>query len=167
MTTVRPAAESDAEALARLHERCWSISYAGIADPTWLTRRPFADRVQDWVGLCRGDVAELWVACGDDDRVAGFVAAGPSRDADAPEGTGEVIALYVDPSKQGDGHGSALLERAIEELREEGMTRATLWTLEGNAKARRFYAKHGWKPGGGRKEHRSLGAHEIRYAREL
>lgn len=164
--SVRPAVEDDAGALARLHERCWSVSYAGLADASWLTRRPIADRVQDWVGLTRGDVAELWVACADD-KVAGFVAAGPSRDDDAPEGTGEIIALYVDPTLQGQGHGSALLERAVEELREEGLTRATLWTLEGNAKARKFYAKHGWKPAGGRKEHRSLGAHEVRYARDL
>ncbi|HWT91853.1 MAG TPA: GNAT family N-acetyltransferase [Solirubrobacteraceae bacterium] len=165
--TVRDAREDDAAAFARVHERCWTESYAGIADATWLTRRPLRDRIEDWVAIVRDHAVELRAAEGEDRRTIGFVSFGASRDEDAEAGTGEIIALYVDPARQRDGAGTALLERAVADLRAQGFARATLWTLEGNAPARRFYAAHGWKQASGRKEHRSLGAHEVRYARDL
>jgi GNAT superfamily N-acetyltransferase len=68
----------------------------------------------------------------------------------------ELDALYVLPDAAGRGVGSRLLDRA-------GAV-STLWVLEANHPARRFYERRGWspdgtaRPGGG-------GRPEVRYVR--
>ena len=55
----------------------------------------------------------------------------------------ELYKLYVEPAFQGRGIGGRLLEHAVSAL---GARR--LWVLERNARARRFYARHGFAPTG-------------------
>jgi hypothetical protein len=43
------------------------------------------------------------------------------------------------------------MERAVEELRAAGFAGATLWVLQSNARARRFYGVAGWQTDGGRR----------------
>ena len=52
--------------------------------------------------------------------------------------------LYVLPSCQGTGVGSALHDFALERLAALGARTAKLWTLEENGDARRFYERRGW-----------------------
>ena len=163
---VRPSRAEDGEALARLHERAWRISYAGLADATWVTSRPLAERAAEWARYAAGEGFPMWTA-EDDGAPVGAIAAGPSRDDDAPPGTGEVVALYVDPDKQREGIGAALLARAVEELRRQGFTRATLWTLRDSAQSTGFYAANGWRRDGAEKPGERFSAVEARYVREL
>ena len=165
---VRGSREEDGEAFARLHERCWRISYAGIADPAWVVERPLAERVAEWQRFAGGAGLPMWTATVDyGGEVVGLVAAGASRDEGASDRIGEVAALYVDPEWQGRGAGSALLERAVFELRVQFFHRATLWTLEGSAQSRGFYEKHGWAFDGTTKDGGRTGARHVRYARAL
>ena len=69
---------------------------------------------------------------------------GPSEDADAGERTGELYAIYLDPDRIGTGPGRRLSEHAVEDLRSRGFDTATLWVLETNERARRFYEAAGW-----------------------
>jgi RimJ/RimL family protein N-acetyltransferase len=46
------------------------------------------------------------------------------------------------------GLGRALTDAALAELRAVGYRRVVLWTLTGNARARRFYDKAGFAPDG-------------------
>lgn len=161
---IRPSRAGDGEPLARVHERCWRISYAGLADPTWVVSRPFAERAIEWERFATGAGLPMWVA-DDRGRVVGGLAAGASRDADAPAGTGEVAVLYVDPDRHREGIGSALLARAVAELRAQGFARATLWTLRGNPQSTEFYEARGWRRDGAEKDDRGFG--QARYVREL
>ena len=106
----------------------------------------------------------MWVA-EDDGTVLGEVAAGQTRDEDAPPGTAEVLALYVEPDRQGEGVGTALLAHAVDELRAAGFVRVILWTLAASPQSTRFYAKCGWRRDGAVKE--IAGAPVVRYVREL
>jgi GNAT superfamily N-acetyltransferase len=72
---------------------------------------------------------EVWVAEADE-CIVGVVV------VDA----GWVTQLYVDPSHQRQGLGSALLERAMERS-PEGLD---LWTFETNVSSHRFYERHGF-----------------------
>jgi GNAT superfamily N-acetyltransferase len=89
----------------------------------------------------------------DGGRVVGFSTYGPSRDDDAPSATGEVPAIYLAPDVIGTGVGRELLAETIVALRAAGFTRASLWVLEANVRARRFYEKAGWEWDGSVSQH--------------
>jgi GNAT superfamily N-acetyltransferase len=84
----------------------------------------------------------------DEDVVVGFAVTGPSQDADADPKTGELYAIYLEPDRVGTGLGRTLFEHAVGDLRDRGFHTATLWVLETNEQARRFYDVAGWKPDG-------------------
>ena len=88
-----------------------------------------------------------WVA-EEDGRTVGFAVTGPSEDADAERTTAEVYAIYLEPDRLGTGLGRGLFSHAIDDLRERGFDSVTLWVLETNERARRFYEIAGWKPDG-------------------
>ena len=75
------------------------------------------------------DCSEIWVV--EQPEVIGFL--GLQGD--------EVSHLYVEPSRQGGGIGSALLDHA-KQLRPE---RLELWVFQKNEGARRFYERHGFR----------------------
>jgi ribosomal protein S18 acetylase RimI-like enzyme len=139
MADVRPAQPEDIARIVALHERCWRISYAGIADADAKFARPYAEWERLWHELLdRTRVALV----GDD--IVGFVVFGASRDADADPGSGEIFALYVDPDAQGRRVGATLVDRAADELTAAGRERITLWTFEHNPASRGFYERLGF-----------------------
>jgi RimJ/RimL family protein N-acetyltransferase len=58
---------------------------------------------------------------------------------------------------------------AVDGLRQARFTTATLWVLEGNGRARRFYERAGWAPDGTHKDDVLAGTpiREVRYRRSL
>ena len=74
-------------------------------------------------------------------------------------------ALYVVPEAWGSGVAAALHEEAVASMRELGC-RATLWVVEGNTRARRFYEREGWTADGETKSS-MFDLRELRYRRLL
>lgn len=159
---VRRALAEDAEAIARVHVAAWQHGYRNLLPDDLLASLSVPQRAEQWrKRLVDAHGAATWVAGDADEPVRGFASAGPSRDDDAPTGTGELYALYVHPASWGTGVGSRLMTSALEVLGDA----ATLWVLETNQRARRFYARHGWRPDGIRK-HETRGTvvlDEVRY----
>lgn len=60
-------------------------------------------------------------------------------------GRGRLERLYVRPAGWGSGVAQELHAAALDALREQGATSASLWCLVENPRARRFYEKHGWR----------------------
>jgi GNAT superfamily N-acetyltransferase len=56
--------------------------------------------------------------------------------------------LYVVPVEWGSGVAASLHDAAVDAMRSSGCTEARLWVLEENARARRFYARRGWRSNG-------------------
>ncbi len=73
-----------------------------------------------------------------DGAVIGFASGGAQRDTSLPY-SGEIGALYVLRSTQRQGVGRALMSVVASDLLARGHVSATLWVLEGNGSARRFY----------------------------
>ncbi|GAB3197106.1 hypothetical protein GCM10027062_08020 [Nocardioides hungaricus] len=117
---IRPADESDADAVATVHVR----SRAAAAMPAGVHTD---DEVRRWLGR-RLEHDDVWVAEVDGD-VVGYVRLTATWLDD----------LYVLPEHAGQGVGSALLELA-KARRPGGFC---LWAFEANAPARGFYARHG------------------------
>jgi GNAT superfamily N-acetyltransferase len=93
-----------------------------------------------------------------------------SRDTDTdPAQVGELMGLYLLPQAWGKGLGRVLMAAAVAHLAVASYSQSTLWVLESNARARRFYAKAGWIEDGAVKQDDRLGfaITEVRYRRRL
>jgi GNAT superfamily N-acetyltransferase len=135
--TIRPAGPADAEALAPLHLRVWEEAYTGLMPPRLLDERrarPVAQAVQRWRERIAWPHGRTWVA-EDGGELLGFVSTGRGRDG---SGDLELMALYVRSSHYDTGLGHRLLVEAL------GDGPAYLWVLDGNARAVRFYERHGF-----------------------
>jgi GNAT superfamily N-acetyltransferase len=161
---VREAKVGDAEAIERIRVRGWQVAYRHLYPPEEL------DRLEvEWSRWRRRIVQppagwSIFVA-GEAGKLLGFASTGPARD-DAT--VGELYAIYVHPDAWSRGVGRALLERAEQRLAED-YREATLWVLEDNPRARRFYEAAGWRADGGRQEVERLGVSppEVRYRKRL
>ncbi len=60
--------------------------------------------------------------------------------------TGEVWAIYVSPASVGQGVGRALFDQGCGKLEHCAFTLLSLWVLERNEWAGRFYGHRGFKP---------------------
>ena len=107
----------------------------GLLFPDW--RSAQANAVE---ATCRASENDVWVAVVDD-RPVGFVAMGVV-DEDATR-AGEIHMIAVDPAHQGAGVGASLMQRAIAEIKAQGVDLAVVATGAdpGHAAARALYEK--------------------------
>lgn len=90
-------------------------------------------------------VLEVWRETLADPGTDVFVAEEGAESVGSVSISGDFLStLYVLPSHQSRGTGTALHDFALEQLRSRGVRRAKLWTLEENWPARRFYERRGW-----------------------
>jgi predicted TIM-barrel fold metal-dependent hydrolase/GNAT superfamily N-acetyltransferase len=168
---VRPAVPDDAHAIARAHVAGWQRGYAGLLPAPFLeqlsveqsTQRRLESLLAPGAGVLATLVAER------DGEIVGFANVGTSRDDGAAPDAGELWAIYVHPDHWGTGAGHALHEQSVRVLREAGMSSATLWVLEGNERAARFYRRQGWTPDGATKTawRDDVRLDEVRYRLDL
>lgn len=154
---VRPARLEDGEAFTRAHEAAWDAALAPIAGRRLNELVPFEERVQRFRdGLAKtGTDASVLVAESEGEVVGEGVRVGS-----------ELRDLYVVPEAWGTCASRALMDEVLAEIRASGATEATLWVVEANARARRFYEREGWEPTG---ETRAtpLGPVELQYELQL
>jgi GNAT superfamily N-acetyltransferase len=171
---IRRAEVGDAGALAVVHVASWRAAYEGLVPDGVIAELSVEGRERAWRENLRdqadrvGDRTDgVWTVVAETEAgVVGFcTVAGPSRDADAGERTGEIAALYVDPTRWGRGVGRALTETGLGELGEAGFGEVTVWTLSGNARAETFYRGFGFVRDGAEQVHARSGVSEQRLRR--
>jgi GNAT superfamily N-acetyltransferase len=167
VTEIRVAQVGDAEAIARVHVAGWQRAYRGLLPDEFLDALSWEQRFPGWVD--RLDPAPTGpggtLVAGDGGAVIGFASIGPARDTDrARPGHWELYAIYLDPARWGRGDGSQLLAAASATI-PSGVRDVSLWVLDGNSRARRFYERHGFAADGTRKDDVIGGAAvvEVRY----
>lgn len=155
-----------AEEITRLHRRAAQTGFAHIFPPE-APPPPFEDdlaRWQYWLGPDREQGRQPYTVEADG-RIVGVVLAGP--DPDDPT-LGHLARLYVDPDRWGAGIGTALHDVAIADLVARRFPTATLWVLEDNLRARRWYERLGWTQTGERKPtYEPAGIYDTQYVRDL
>ncbi|CAN5660446.1 hypothetical protein BH24ACT26_BH24ACT26_01300 [soil metagenome] len=78
-------------------------------------------------------------------EVIGFIHALPRRDPSGSGHVAEITTLFVEPQLWRKGAGSMLLDEGLERLRAADYAPATLWVLDFNDRARRFYEAAGFQ----------------------
>jgi GNAT superfamily N-acetyltransferase len=124
---IRPAIDAD---IPRLNEIRLAVRENRLGDPSWLTE----ERVRE--ALRPPGAGWVWEEAG---RVLGFCVVSGEDDS--------IWALFVDPNAEGRGGGSALLDRAMEWMKESGADTVRLST-DPDTRAERFYRSRGWQPSG-------------------
>ncbi|MGN6251904.1 MAG: GNAT family N-acetyltransferase [Marmoricola sp.] len=146
----------DAPALAAVQVAAWRASYAGLLPEEVLVSMD-ADRLAPgWAqSLTTPPEARhrVLVALAGP-RLVGFVLTTPASDPDLdPIAVGEVTDLTVSPAELGRGHGSRLMQAAVDTLRADRFVRAVTWLPSTADEQRRFWTAAGWEPDGA---HRTL-----------
>ncbi len=168
--TIREAKPEDAAVIALVHVRTWQSAYRGQVPDEFLDSLSVERREEAWREWFAGEEIrpnEVFVA-EVDGAVVGFANVGDCRDEDADDETGELRAIYLLPDYWDTRTGVALMEAATDALRGR-FQRATLWVLDFNDRARRFYERGGWSFEGTTKDDDSRGfsLREVRYQIEL
>lgn len=169
---IRPAAVSDATQMGEVHVRSWQSAYRGLMPQAHLD------------GLDPGRSAQMWqrrassvdwsrggcLVVVEDAVVVGFADFGSTRDDDGDRNqVAEVAAIYLSPAAWGKGCGRELMAAALGQLTRLGYRQVTLWVLDTNARARRFYEAAGFQADGAEKldGREGLELRELRYRRSL
>ena len=169
-SALRRATGADATAIAHLHIASWQAAYRGMLSDAFLDSQNPVARAQTWEQ--RLAAPEITVLLDEGPAgLLGFCACGPTHDGDAdPSSVWEIYNLHVTPARRGGGIGSRLFAAAVTLGRERRAHDLTLWVVDRNVEARRFYEHKGMTPDGAHQVH-SVGPGaalaEVRYRLQL
>lgn len=167
---IRQAKVGDAKGIAGVHVRTWQFSYKGQIPDFYLDSLTIEKRAKSWEKNLKslGKKVKAIVAEADG-NIVGWCTYGASRDEDATKESGELHGIYVLPKYMGKGVGSALMDKALADLRLDGHKGATLWVLDSNTKTRKWYESRKWEVEGKTKVDQRDGfeLNEVRYVIKL
>lgn len=144
----RVAWADDAPAIADLQVRTWQESYAGLLPAVALDLDPAAVAEAWRASLVKpADARNRVLVALERNRVVGFAVTGPASDPDCdPVSDAELMELDVDPGERGRGHGSRLLQAAVDTMRADRFTRGVHWAIATDDALRGFLTDAGWAP---------------------
>ncbi|MEJ8646311.1 GNAT family N-acetyltransferase [Streptomyces sp. MS1.HAVA.3] len=169
MLTVRAMTEADVPAVSAVRVTGWKAAYAGIVPQAFLdgmTVEADAQQRRHHFTRSKEGTTNL-VAVDAHGRVVGWACLGPVRDTGTSTTTGELYALYVQPSLIGSGIGRTLLEAVHARAHAHGFGLLLLWVLTDNMTARRFYERAGYVADGAVQadNYDGVSVSEVRYRR--
>lgn len=148
--SVRVAGPNDAPAVGVVQAAVWVDAYAAwVPAEVAEAFRPeaFARAWRDSLTAPPAGIHRLLVAL-THGRVVGFAAIGPAQDRDAGPEVAELTALGVHPDSRRAGHGSRLLNAAVDMLTDAGATGVNVWVRRGDDTTLAFLRASGFAPDG-------------------
>jgi len=152
--SVRVAWADDAPAIAELQLRAWRDRYAGLVPAEALPSDVEAAAAAWRTSLAApGDARNRVMVALERNRVVGFAITSPAGDPDCdPVVVAELSEFTVDPGERGLGHGSRLLQAAVDTMRADRFTRSVLWAVATDDALRGFLTGAGWAADGAHRE---------------
>lgn len=141
---------ADAPQLAEVATLAWQVGFRGLLPQPFLDALDPVESRDRWeTDLSPGRAGPPhFLVAQMQGVVCGFSVFGSSRDDDAGPSVAELFALHVIPTCWGRGVGATLLRHTLEQLEAWGFVEASLWVIDGNLRARRFYKHQGWNVDG-------------------
>ncbi|MET0837237.1 MAG: GNAT family N-acetyltransferase [Marmoricola sp.] len=146
--SVRIAWADDAAAIAELQLRTWREVYADVV-PADAMPTDVEAAAQAWRASLSAprDARNRVLVALERNRVVGFAITAPAADPDCdPVRDAELMEFTVDPDERGKGHGSRLLQAAVDTMQADRFTRSVLWAIASDDALRRFLTDAGWAP---------------------
>jgi ribosomal protein S18 acetylase RimI-like enzyme len=164
---IRRALAADAAAVGRIHVESWNVAYRGIMPDDVIARTDLAYRTAFWAERIADAEWPVFVIEEDGECLA-FCQMIPTRDSDDDgKHVGHITSLHVLPQLRGKSYGRLLMNHVLAEFTRRGFTAVTLWVLEENRNARRFYEKYGFELDGGMRRYPKTQVPEVRYRIKL
>lgn len=146
--SVRVAWADDAADIARIQAETWRAAYDGLLPPEAVDLD--VDRAAAaWRAalVASGDARNRVLVALEGNRVVGFAVTTPAADPDCdPVRDAELGEFAVAAGARGRGHGSRLLQAAVDTMVADRFERAVSWLLAGDDDLRGFLASAGWAP---------------------
>lgn len=151
MYKIRYAKVEDAKILGEIHSQSWKVAYKDIILDEILNNITAEKRE----GYFERALSKQWeedALIFIEDKAVGLICIGKCRDEDIDSSYGEIWGIYLLPEFWNKGIGYELIKWGMKELKDRNYKRITIWVLEENLKARRFYEQVGFKHDGTIKE---------------
>ena len=155
--SVRTAEVQDAAAIARVQASAWRAAYGRLWPADVLADLDSPDGAERWrqaVAAPPSPRHRVLVALAGPE-VVGYAVTGPSDDSDLDDAVdAEIAALSVLPDRQGQGHGSRLVNAAVDHLCRDGFRRGYVWLADAGGAdddLLGFLTGAGWGPDGVRR----------------
>lgn len=144
---IRSANKDDASQIATVHIDSWRVIYRTHMPDSILDNLSLEKRESEWRERLYAGV-KVWVI-EEDKKIVGFASVCPSRDSDVdPIRVAEISAIYLLPEFWRKGLGNKLCRTIFESIISLGFKEITLWVLEGNIQASKFYESLGFQKTG-------------------
>lgn len=168
IVSLRCAVAEDAPSLARVHVAAWHEAYRAIVPAAYLQGLTIERRAERYRQSLEAGTEETYVV-ERGGEILGLLTLGSCRDSDVDqETTGEIWRIYLSPEHWRKGIGTCVAKQAESMLASRGYTMATLWVLESNNHARRFYEAMGFEADGSIKQLEiGIALTAIRYRKTL
>ena len=158
---IRLAKLDDANFCADIHSKSWSFAYNNLV-PKGIIDQHNERWPMVWSKMLVNNIDSHYVIVLDS-KIIGFLTIAVSRDSDLKNIFYEIIGLYFDPEYVGLGYAKQAMEWVKKEIKSRGYDKISLWVLEENNRARKFYEKSGFKPDGKVKPSGLADTQEVRY----
>lgn len=151
MYRIRHANIEDAKILGEIHSQAWKVAYKGIV-PDEILDNITAEKRQKYFEKALTEGWEEDAIIFNGNKALGLICIGKCRDADKDGSYGEIWGIYLLPEYWKKGIGSELIYWGLAELKKRNYDKVTLWVLEDNLNARKFYEDIGFEHDGTIKE---------------
>jgi len=168
--TIRIAKESDAYSIAEVVVLTWQVIYSGIISDKDLANFSVFEREKCWKKRLQGNDPQCldWTTLvyEKERKIIGFATYRPSGDTDKnKDSVVELVAIYLLPGYWEQGLGKRLMDDVLGRAKTQGVSEVSLWVIEANSRARKFYERTGFHTDGAKKDQVILGTMvtEVRY----
>ena len=137
---IRKVKYGDIEQIVDINIKDWKIVYKGIIDDEILDNLNREEKIKKWrehYNIGNVIVAE------ENGTILGYCRYDDNAIYENTDIDSEIIAIYVDCDKLGNGIGRALIEYVKKDLKNKNKTKMVIWCLEKNQNERKFYEKMG------------------------
>lgn len=137
---IRKVKCEDIEQIVDINIKDWKKVYKGIIDDTILNNLNRNEKIEKW--RQHYNIGNVIVADNSGD-ILGYCRYDDNVDYKNTGIDSEIIAIYVDYEKLGNGVGKKLIEYVKNDLKNKNKNKMVIWCLEENQNARKFYEKMG------------------------
>ncbi len=129
--------------LGFIHSESFRSAYRGIIPDDFLNGFAIEKR-HNYYQKALNEGVEKTAIMSVNNKATGMITVGKCRDDDLDDTFGEIWGIYLLPDYWRKGLGKILINWGMDRIKDFGYFKATLWVLQDNTNARRFYEHLGF-----------------------